>query len=415
MTRWITDYLGTAAWDEAQQPPDTRIIDVRELVDRAGNFPDIAARKIDEAVACLGREQKVIICCDYGMSRSNAIAAGVLARREGIRLNEAVRRVLDATGESAIQIDVLATVRRAIGEEDSLAADRSDRRFLVTGATGFVGTAFMPQLAELGTVIAPGKAELNLMRDTVVLDLLVKENAVDTIIHLASPRVYTTNESLGTCVVMLKNVLDVCRQNQTELVYVSSWEVFSGYRSAGLRANESLIPNPGGTYGLGKVFCEELIEHYRTRYGLARTILRSSPVYGIGSERPRFIWTFIEKALRGEDIFTHRYTNGEPELDLLHIDDLCSALRAAVERRPGAILHVGSGVGISTAEVARKVVRRIGSASRVEQSLIDRDVGNIVMDTRRARDVLGWRPMIDFDQGLENIIRAASNQQHGQG
>ena len=40
MTRWITDYLATAAWDEAEAVPNSVCLDVRDLVDKAGNTPE---------------------------------------------------------------------------------------------------------------------------------------------------------------------------------------------------------------------------------------------------------------------------------------------------------------------------------------------------------------------------------------
>lgn len=406
MIRWITEHLGTCAFDEAGGAAGARVLDVRALVDRAGNRADEIKVHVEQGAAWLGAGERVVVCCDYGMSRSNAVAAGILARAEGLTLDAAIRRVLAATSETAIRIEVLAAVREALNEPPrDGAAPRP--RVLVTGATGFVGSALLPRLGATADVLAPSRADVDLARAAVPLDLLVREQGVGTIVHLANPRVYTSNEALGVSLVMLKNVLDVCLQGDAHLVYVSSWEVFSGYRSEGvLRADESLEPKPGGTYGLAKRLAEEMIEHHVREHGLGRTVLRSSPVYGPESDRPRFLWTFARKAVRGEPIVTHRYRNGPPVLDLLYIDDLVAALVAAVERLPGEVIHVGSGTGVTTLDVARLIVERTGSKSAVRQMDLDAWAPHVVMDVERAASLLGWRPRVALPEGIESILAA---------
>ncbi len=411
MICWITKDLGTAAYAAVGETAGFRVLDVRDLVDRAGNRPADVRTKIDEGLAWLRAGEKVVVCCDLGMSRSNAVAAGILSAAEGISVDDAIRRVLSASGNAAMHIDVLAVVREALGRHPAPSLNPPPGvRLLVTGASGFLGSHVVRAFGEEVKVLAPTRDQVDLERDAVRLDLAVKENGINTVLHLASPRIYTTTQALGASLVMLKNVLDVCRQNAAVLVYVSSWEVYSGYKAAELRADESLAPRPGGTYGLAKVLCENMIEHYHKEHGLARTLLRSSPVYGVGSDRPRFLWNFLHQALRDEEIVTHAYRNGLPSLDLLHVDDLTRALLEAVRRRPQVSVNVGSGVGTSTAEVARLIVERLGSRSLIRQVALDASVGNIVMDTRLAGKALGWRAEIGLREGLESVIQAAAGE-----
>src|SRR3954468_14641968 len=97
--RWITPTLGTAAATEVVGADDLSVVDVRELVDRAGNRSDAILEKIRDGVASVRQGRRTVVCCDYGMSRSNAVAAGVLACLEDIPFDAAVRRVREATGE----------------------------------------------------------------------------------------------------------------------------------------------------------------------------------------------------------------------------------------------------------------------------------------------------------------------------
>src|SRR3972149_1542382 len=84
--RWITPLLGTAPALLFHQEADMNIIDVRDLVDKAGNRADAVRQKITEGCESLREGKKTVVCCDYGISRSNAIAVGILALSESISL-----------------------------------------------------------------------------------------------------------------------------------------------------------------------------------------------------------------------------------------------------------------------------------------------------------------------------------------
>ena len=145
MIHWITPHIGTGSYDQAKKVFDAQLIDVRDLVDKAGNTIDAVKSKIDHALAYLKKGNKVILCCDHGMSRSNAVAAGVLASYEKISLDHSLKRILQVTGEKNIKIEVLSVLRRLLdtkGENMSL----DTPRVLVTGSSGFIGAGLIPLL-----------------------------------------------------------------------------------------------------------------------------------------------------------------------------------------------------------------------------------------------------------------------------
>jgi len=401
--RWITPLLGTGPALQVHQEADMNIIDVRDLVDKAGNRADAVRQKISEGCDSLRAGKKTVVCCDYGISRSNAVAVGILAMHESISFETAVRRVLEATGEKEIKADPLQAVRRAIGGgKRGIAHEKI--RVLVTGGAGFLGEPVSRKLAEGFEVVAPGREQLDLKQGSTQLDLLVGEKEVDCILHLANPRVYTSNIALGDTLTMLRNVLDVCVARDIKLIYLSSWEVYSGYRANCLYADESLPLLPKGPYAETKFLCEMLIEHCRRTQGLRCTMLRSSPVYGIGSDKPKFIYNFIDKIKQSKRIVTHRYNNGSPALDLLYIDDLVSAVSKAVGSDFVGNLNIGTGMVTSTQRIAEMLNNLLGGKSEIDATLIDSDTAGIAMDARKAQLVLGWKPTIDIEQGLQLIL-----------
>ena len=133
-------------------------------------------------------------------------------------------------------------------------------------------------------------------------------------------------------------------------------------------------------------------------------MLRSSPVYGIGSDKPKFIYNFIDKIKQSKRIVTHRYNNGSPALDLLYIDDLVSAVSKAVGSDFVGNLNIGTGMVTSTQRIAEMLNNLLGGKSEIDATLIDSDTAGIAMDARKAQLVLGWKPTIDIEQGLQLIL-----------
>ena len=401
--RWITPDLGTGPALLVRQEADMNIIDVRDLVDKAGNRSEAVRQKIIEGCDSLRAGKKTVVCCDYGISRSNAVAVGILAMHEAIPFEAAVRRVLEATGEKEIKVDPLQAVRRALGV-DKKQNQHQKRRVLVTGGSGTLGKPVSQKLAQSFEVFSPDRKELDLQLGSTQLDLLVGEDQIDCIVHLANPRVFTSNIALGNTLTMLRNVLDVCVARDIKLIYLSSFEVYSGYRTGHILADEALPLLPKGPYGETKYLSEMLIEHCRRTQRLRCTMLRSSPTYGIGSERPKFIYNFFDKIKRTQRIVTHRYNNGEPALDLLYIDDLVSAVVNAVGSDFSGNLNIGTGVTTSTAEIAKVLSDMYGTKIDIDSTLISGDTACIAMDASLAREKLGWQARIGVKDGLQNIF-----------
>mgnify|MGYP003650457832 CR=1 FL=1 len=402
MIRWITDFLGTAPASQVVLEDDMRLLDVRDLVDKFGNAPDEVRKKIDAGVALLKEGHRLVVACDYGISRSNSVAIGLLSVFESIPFDDAAYRVVQATGEQEIKLGPLNAVRAALNGKGRSVSQGA--RILVTGGTGFIGSYFLSQFEKELNIFAPTSNEIDLLSGSTLLDLYVKKNGITHIAHLANPRIYTSNRAMGDTLCILRNVLDVCVSNSVKLIFPSGWEIYTGNSENLIVADEKLKALPKGPYGETKWLCEMLINHYRAHNNLYCTILRSSPLYGVQSDKPKFIWNFIGKSKKGTDIFTHKYRNAFPALDLMHVSDFSAAIHKAVFESYNDNFNLGTGKVWQTNDIAEMICEFYSSNSKVKYHLIDDDLTNIAMNYSLAKEKLGWYPSIKFDDGLKEIL-----------
>lgn len=409
MIRWITQFLGTGPFTKVTLEEDMRILDVRDLVDKAGNDPSEIAKKIESGLAILKEGHRLVVACDYGISRSNSVASGILAAYEGIPFDEAAYRVVQETGEQEIKLGPLDSVRRALNQKEK--KEYNENTILVTGGTGFVGQNFISHISGKHKVFAPTRDEIDLLKGATLLDLYVKKNNVTHFVHFAHPRIYTSNKAMGEALAMLRNALEVCINNNLYFIYPSVYDVYFGYKGQDVKANENTALNPKGPHGETKWLCESLINRYRSEYGLKCAIFRSSLLYGTGSDRPKFIYNFISKAKTNKPIFTHVFKNNEPAIDVLHVDDYSRALEAALLAKTNKDFCLGGGELIETSKIAKLICTILNSKSEIGSRQMDDDVVRISMDYSAATEALNWKPMISFEEGLTNLLKESV--QHG--
>lgn len=408
MIRWIVeDRLGTAPGDSIGRDRSFYVVDTRAMVDKRGNSAGDLLDKVREGVEELTRGGSVVVVCDFGVSRSNTIAAGILAEWRGLDLDAAVDQVIATTGEQAIKLEMVESLRAALC--NSRKPGRQDG-ILITGSSGFLGTGLRDRLAESHRVVAPDRATVDLLGPVVQFERYCRDNGIGKIIHLAYPRIYTNTDAMGQSLTMLRAVLDVCKSLGTQLVLPSSAVVFSAYRSNSMIADINTTTRPRGVYGEAKFLEEVLVQNARANGEVNSTIVRISPTFGPQSPRPFLIGFAHRHLTQGRPVVTHRYRNGLPRLQLLYIDDATAGLARIIENGGNApIYHLGGGVSYEPREIISEIGEILGCRASIEETKIDDDIANVFLDWSLTEAELGWRPTTSLSEGLRRTLaRAAS-------
>lgn len=406
MIRWIDNTLGTAAFEDPATAGYQKL-DVRGLVDGPANKSVTLRERIETGLTMLGGAGQLVVCCDYGISRSNTIAAAIVARRDGLSFDEAIALVQQRVGEIRMDYGIVQTMRATFDPDPLPPLD--PRRVLVTGGTGFLGEWLESVAGDSLDLVRLGSKDIDLAASPYGLDAAVRKHRPGTIIHLANPRIYHTHEVVAQSLAMLRNVADVCGEHGVFLVFPSSWIVFSGRKGGGdLTLGDDETPLPYGNHAMSKALCEHMLDYLRQSGRLRASVLRLTTLYGPGSIQPRFLFRTAEQCRAGKSLVTHLYQNGRPTLQLLHVQDAARALVAAAVRRIEGTFNVGGNEARSTRDLARLIAEVLGAPSDSQETELGATVANIVLDCSKARQMLGWSPRVGLRDGFSELFRPVS-------
>lgn len=299
---------------------------------------------------------------------------------------------------------------------------------LVTGAAGFVGstlvdrlladghdvrgvdwfTEYYDPLAKVANLAESIKVKrFSLMRaDLRSADLAELLDAVDVVFHLsAQPGVRRSWEEFEVYVhdnVLVTHRLLEAARSATSLerfVYASSSSVYGN--AATYPTRETDPARPHSPYGVTKLAAEDLCSSYAVNWMVPTVSLRYFTVYG-PRQRPDMAFHRMCDAVVTGSTFP-LYGDGSARRNFTFVDDVVEATRLAgtVDLEPGTVINVAGTTDATMAEVITLIGELAGSPLQLR---VEADQPGDVRRTGgcidRARDLLGWNPVIDLRHGL---------------
>jgi len=303
---------------------------------------------------------------------------------------------------------------------------------LITGGAGFIGSHLADYLLACGRTVtvldnfssgqaenladARGKGDLRIVEGSILDSSDVKRaiDGCDEVYHLA---VQCVRRSLAD---PLENhdvnatgtlkVLEAARRHGVRrFIYCSSSEVYGNCGAEWM--TEDVTPcAPVTVYGASKLAGEHYANAYWQTYGLSTIVVRPFNAYGPRAHETGKLAEVIPR-------FAIRLLNGLPPVifgsgqnarDFTYVTDIARgiALAGNCDALVGRTVNIAYGRMIAVAEVAQAIANLCGRPDLRPMYLDPRpgDVRVLQADTRRAADLLGFRPELDFENGLRRYI-----------
>jgi nucleoside-diphosphate-sugar epimerase len=175
-------------------------------------------------------------------------------------------------------------------------------------------------------------------------------------------------------------------------------------------ANEPLLPVYFGV-GNTKLYIEKMCEFFSRLNRTKHTAIRHSNMYGpydkYDLERSHMFGATITKVMTSTDGKINVWGTGEESRDLLYVDDLVKFVDAAITKQttPYELFTVGAGIAYKVKEVIEKIIKHSGRELEMVHDLSKPTIPtSLYLNYTKAREVLGWEPEVDLDNGIIKTI-----------
>ncbi|HQO70228.1 MAG TPA: NAD-dependent 4,6-dehydratase LegB, partial [Clostridia bacterium] len=312
--------------------------------------------------------------------------------------------------------------------------DMKNKKVLVTGSEGFIGSHLVERLLEAGANVTAFvlynsfgnwgwidsftetvKREINVVtgdiRDEYCIRQAVKGH--DVVFHLAaliaipysyySPMSYVDTNIKGTL-----NVMNVCRDWGTQkVIHTSTSET---YGTAQYVPIDERHPLQGQSpYSASKIGADMIVDSYYRSFNVPVSTIRPFNTYGPRQSARAVIPTIITQILAGKKEI--KLGSLTPTRDLNFIEDTVEGFIKIAESESsiGNVVNIGTGKEISIGDLAERIIKLTGGGSvikcdeerlRPEKS----EVNRLCADNRKAYQLAGWTPKYSLDEGLEITI-----------
>jgi len=292
-------------------------------------------------------------------------------------------------------------------------------RAIVTGGAGFIGShvvdALVAQGAEVAVVdslvhgaqdnVATG-AELHVRDIREPLDDVFDAVRPEAVLHLAAQAdvrvsVERPVEDADVNVLGTVRILESARKHGAQVVFSSTGGAI--YGECTTSAPEDSPCEPLSPYGTAKLAAEEYLRAYNRLYGTRHIALRYGNVYGPRQDphgEAGVVAIFLGALARGEQ--ARIFGDGMQTRDYVYVGDVARATLAALGHE-GGVFNVGTGRETSVAELYELCARVAGSDRAAEHAPARLgELQRSFLDPTLAADTLGFRAMVDLEDGLRS-------------
>jgi NAD dependent epimerase/dehydratase len=313
---------------------------------------------------------------------------------------------------------------------------------LVTGAGGFIGSHLVERLVQDGCRVRAmlhydsraQRSNLEFLSPEIlsqveviagdVADAAFMLRAVEgcqAVFHLAAlisipylylaPAAYVQTNVVGTL-----HVLEACRWHSTpRLIHTSTSECYGTARYAPI--DEAHPLQAQSPYSASKIAADKLVESYHLSFGLPVVTLRPFNTFGPRQSARAVVPSILAQLLSGAPCL--RLGDLTPVRDLNYVGNTVDAFLAVArcDAAVGQVLHVGLGRGVSIGELAQLAMDLLGRHVPIvaEEKRLrppDSEVRLLLCNWSRAEQLLGWRPRVGLEEGLERTARFIADHLH---
>ncbi|MEK7117537.1 MAG: SDR family oxidoreductase [Patescibacteria group bacterium] len=303
-------------------------------------------------------------------------------------------------------------------------------KYLVTGGAGFIGSNIVSKLVQNGESVrvldnlATGKLKnielfldkiefiqgdftnLEVARKAVKgVTFVLHQGAIPSVPRSVHDPIKTNNANILGTLNMLVAAKD---EGVKRFIYAASSSAYGD--SPIMPKEESMNVAPKSPYAIQKLTGEQYCRAFYKLYGLETVCLRYFNVFGPNQD-PESVYSaviplFIKKMLKGESPII--YGNGETSRDFTYVDNnveanllACSASRDVV----GEVINIACGMEISLNELTQKINKILGTNVKpIYEEERKGDIKHSLADISKAKKLLGYEPIIDFDTGLRITV-----------
>jgi len=299
------------------------------------------------------------------------------------------------------------------------------KRILITGGAGFIGSHVADRFIEQGYSVAivdnvttGNKVNINPQARFYPVDIgsqqlkeVFKEERPNYVNHHAAQ--ISVHSSIRNPINDAKvnilgsiNILENCRKfNVKKIIFVSSGGAIYG-EPIYLPCDEYHPVNPISPYGAAKFTVENYLHLYKRLYGLNFTSLRYANVYGPRQDpkgEAGVIAIFAKAMLEEGNIVI--FGDGNQERDYVYVSDVVEANLLAIDNKISGVYNIGTGKGTTLKEIFLQLSSIVKSHKQpIYEPSRPGDIYKISLDSTKAFKELGWKPAVSQKDGLKTTV-----------